>query len=152
MSYIDFNTIVPNILTCSFHYSFIHWTPHTIHRLCMSQFPTPCCFPMLFFTIKQNHYSTHFCIQRKPKSLCSLTTVALQCADSVQVPHAECSRWLHDPSHAVQTLNNLRTISSCAVHPFTEIHTLTLVLLPTFTSHSISDTHHCTQRMLFQGP
>jgi hypothetical protein len=89
-SYINFNIIIPNMSTCSFHCVFYtkHFTPHTI-CVCLSSLPTPACCPMLFFAIKQKPYCTPFCVQREPVSLCSWTTVALHCADSGEVPHRQ---------------------------------------------------------------
>ena len=102
--------------------------------------PTPCCCPMLFFA-KKKTITVQFCIQREPNSLCSWTTVALYCADSGEDPHTERSRWLHDPSHTVPAL----TITSCAVHPFTETYTLTQLLLLTVEQqlfpHPVPQTH-----------
>ena len=54
-----FNIITQNMSKFSFHCSFLHQTPHTIHHLCMSQFPPH--FLLLshcFDTIKQKYYCT----------------------------------------------------------------------------------------------
>ena len=47
--------------------------------------PYPAVVSQYFVAIKQKHYCRQFCIQREPKSLCSWTTVALHCADSLLV-------------------------------------------------------------------
>jgi len=47
--------------------------------------PYPAVVSQYFVAIKQKHYCRQFCIQRVPKSLCSWTTVALHCADSLLV-------------------------------------------------------------------
>jgi len=52
-------------------------------------------------------------------------------ADSGEVPHTERSRWLHDHSHAVPTLTISVLSAGCAVHRFTDIYTLTQIVLPT---------------------
>jgi hypothetical protein len=66
-----------------------HLTPHTIlyvsipHSLLLSH---------SFVAIKQEIYCTVF-YTGEPKSLCSSTTVALHCANTVHDPH----KWLNDP-------------------------------------------------------
>ena len=62
--------------------------------------------------------------------------ISLHCADRREVPHTEHSRWLHDPSHKVQTLTI--TILSAAVlysHYYCQLNsTLSLTLNPRHTS------------------
>ena len=102
--------------------------PNIINSFCMSQsLPLRIAVPR-FFTIKK-YYCTQFCIQKKPKSLCNWKTVALHSANSGEVPHTESTRWLHDPSHAVPTFTITVLSASCAVHSFTNTHTLTQILI-----------------------
>jgi len=76
-------------------------TPYTI-CVCLNILLLPCCCPAVLSQDK--NITLPFCTQREPKSLCSSKTVALHCANSVEVPHTERSRRLHDPSHAVAAL------------------------------------------------
>ena len=50
---------------------------------------------------------------------------------TLSVPHTECSRLLHDPSHTVPTLTISVLSASCAVQSFIDTHTLKQILLLT---------------------
>jgi hypothetical protein len=144
---------------CSLHCSFLHQTPHTILQLCIPQFsPTFLLLSHGFVAIKQKHYCIQFCILKELKSLCSWRTVALHWADSVEVPHTVGSRWLHDTNHAVPALTSTVLSAKCAAHSLIHWHShsdtnpTTDRWTVTFPSPYTTDTHHCTQCMLFHDP
>ena len=88
-----------------------------------------------FVAKNQKHYCNQFSIQRETMSLCTRKTVALHSADSGEFPHTESRKWLHDPSHRVQTITITILAARCSVHSFTDTHTLTHILLRQFNSN-----------------
>jgi len=103
----------------------------------------PSRFPCYFAAIKQN-ITVQFSVQMEPKWLCSWTTVALHCANTVYAPH----RSLHDPSHVVQTQSPYyHQLCRTPIHWNSHSNTnpTTDSWKATFPSPCTSDTHHCTQ-------
>ena len=143
--------------------NFLHQTLHTIHHFCLPQFPLP---SFLLSHGVAPMKRKHYCIQRESMSLCSWSTVVLHCAHSVAVLQTERSSWLLNPSHSVPALTITVLSASCAVHSFTDTHTLphfsyyrqlksnfsrtlylrhTSLYTITFPAPCTSDTHYCTQ-------
>jgi hypothetical protein len=131
---------------------------HTPFLYVSISLPYTVLLPHVFCRNKTKTLLYQFCIQMGPTSLCSWSTVVLHCADSGAVPHTERSRWLLDPSHKTLTLTISVLPDSSAIHSFIHWHSHSNTNHTTdswtvnFPSPCTSDTHHCTQCMLFQGP
>jgi hypothetical protein len=108
---------------------------HTTHNLCMSKKSPPLLLLSHgFVAIKEKNYCPSF-VCRESQIHCATEQVALHFPHSWEFPHThthtEGSIWLRNLSLRVPALTIAVPAASCAVHSFTDTHTLKQILLST---------------------
>jgi len=134
-----FSNIHTYIHTYTHTHTHIHMYIHTyihkhIHTYTYIYIHTYIHSPFVYFLILSYlHVATPWCWLHKIKHF---LYISLHCADRREVPHTEHSRWLHEPSHKVQTLT-LTVLSSAVLysHYYWQLNnTFSLTLNPRHTS------------------